>query len=294
MTLGQAPSTRGRDLFQLIRPRLSAMVASAAVSGYLVAASEPLWRHSLYLAAGVFLLTAAASAFNQVQEREIDLRLPRTRHRPVACGRLAPRSAVGLATVMMVVGGLTLAQVAIAGTWIGLAAVAWYNLLYTPLKQRSSLALLVGALGGAAAPLLGWVASGASPFEPRAVHLYLLLVLWQIPHFCCLSLKDGLHCQQTGLRILPRHWSVVQIVRQIRLWSLGFAVLTLSALPLALLESLGARLTLAVLCLWGLWSALITRPEGDVSRWAHLTGHRLQLTLGMTLILFPLDPLFPF
>jgi len=282
---------RRADLRQLVRPRLSAMVAFAAVSGYLAARAQFEGGPVLLLAGGVFLLTAAASVFNQVQERDLDRLLPRTRNRPLAARRLSPRPALCLGGLLLVSGTLLLISFSVAAALIGLAATAWYNLLYTPLKRRSSLALLLGALGGALPPLLGWVAAGASPLEPRALHLYLLLILWQVPHFWCLSLRDGLRCRQAGLAIIPRGWDTAQLMRQVRLWSLAFGTLLLTALPLALLHSFGLRLTAGSLSLWLLLWAFRRRGLRTPEGWAAATGIRLNLLLLGALVLISLDPL---
>lgn len=287
-------STRTGDLLQLVRPRLSAMVALAAVSGCLAAPAPVSLPTALAVAGAVLLLTAAASSFNQVQERAEDRLQPRTCNRPVACGRMPPRAALLTASLLLAVGMLLLFAVSPAAAAVGAAAVAWYNLLYTPLKRRSSLALLVGALGGAAPPLLGWVASGASPFEPRAVHLYLLLVLWQVPHFCCLSLRDNLRCQQVGLKVIPRQWNAFQVVRQVRLWSLGLATLLLGTLPLAQLHSTPGRLLVLTLALWCASLFVTNNHSRDTRRWAAATGVKLHMVLAGALLLFSIDPLIPF
>ncbi len=294
MPSGSPRSSRTSDLLLLVRPRLSSMVALATLSGYLATPVTASLRHALCLAFGVFLLTAAASSLNQVQERAEDRLQPRTCNRPVASGRMSPRSALLLAMLLLFSGLLLLSSVSPAAAAIGAAAVAWYNLLYTPLKKRSSLALLVGALGGAAPPLLGWVASGASPFEPRAVHLYLLLVLWQVPHFCCLSLRDNLRCQQIGLKIIPRQWNTFQVIRQVRLWTLGLGVLLLGSLPLALLHSTPGKLLALGLALWCASLFIAGQRSCDTRQWATATGLKLHVVLAGSLLLLAIDPLIPF
>ena len=173
---------------------------------------------------------------------------------------------------------------------VGVFALAWYNLLYTPLKTKTSLVLLLGALGGALPPLLGWIASGASPFTPRAVYLYLLLILWQVPHFCCLALRDDLACQRSGLTIIPVNWTKGQIIRQIRLWSLSVGVLLLGALPLALLQSPLARGLICLLALWSVGWALQLRGNETPMHCGSATGMRLNLLLATSLCLIAIDP----
>lgn len=288
-----AGSSRLHDLTQLLRPRLSAMVALAALSGYLAAPGDIGLGVSLLLIAGVFLLTGAASVFNQVQERERDRLMPRTCQRPLATGRMPLAVALRFAFALTLGGLALLACASYAAAATGLFALGWYNLLYTPLKSHTSLVLFIGALGGALPPLLGWLTSGASPLEPRAVHLYLLLILWQVPHFWCLSLRDGLSCQQAGLTVVPRNWDSVQLIRQIRHWSLALGALLLCALPLTLLHSWYSKLLLVCLSLWCFSWALRWRKQHEVRRWATATGIKLHLLLAGSLLLISIDRLIP-
>lgn len=282
-----------KDQLQLIRPRLSAMVALATLSGYCASSSKLQWLTLILLFSGIFLLTAAASTFNQLQERERDALLPRTRLRPLASGRLLPQPALVYASLLLLGGCLLLTCVSLKAFLIGLFALGWYNLLYTPLKPHTSLVLLIGALGGALPPLLGWVASGASPLDPKAVNLYLLLILWQIPHFWCLCLRDDLHCQRAGLQLVPKTWSSRLVIRQIRIWSLALATLLLGTLPLDLMRSSTSQLLLVFLALWCAWIVIRGLPS-DTKIWAASTGRTLHLVLAGALFLFSIDPLMPF
>ncbi|PLY07727.1 MAG: protoheme IX farnesyltransferase [Desulfuromonas sp.] len=282
------------DQLQLMRPRLSLMVGLAALSGYLAAPTPHSPYAALQLTGGAFLLTAAASVFNQVQERSRDRWLPRTCDRPLPSGRCQPRPALQLATLLALLGVLLLAPLSAAAAGVGLFALAWYNLLYTPLKPRTSYVLLLGALGGALPPLLGWLVSDASPLAPKAVHLYLLLILWQIPHFLCLSLRDDLRGQQLGLKTVPPSWSQPQVMRMVRLWAIGLGALLLTALPLPLLDSFSGSLGMGLLGICCIGSAL-RRGSGQTPRhWASTTGKILHAVLAAALLTISIDPLIIF
>jgi len=282
------------DWYQLVRPRLSLMVALSALSGYMAAPAQHTIAPAVSLFVGVFLLTATASILNQVQERERDRLLPRTRLRPLATGRMEPHLALLLAGIHLLISLQLIASVSATSAGIGMLALLWYNLVYTPLKTRTSLVLLLGALGGAMPPLLGWTASGASPYEPRAVHLYMVLVLWQVPHFWCLAMKDGLFDRALDLKIIPAGWRVDQLKRLIRLWCLALGALLLVALPLGLITSY-----VTISCIAGL-AALCSffvagrHPHLNIENWSAKTGLRLHIVLSATLLLITLDTYLPF
>jgi len=267
------------------------MVALAALSGYLAAPAPHALRSGAQLFCGVLLLSAAASAFNQAQERSLDRLLPRTSQRPLASGRMQVHHAVWLAILLVSVGTFLIANFSLAGGGIGLFALVWYNLIYTPLKSRTSLVLLVGALGGALPPLLGWVSSGASAVAPKAIHLYLLLMLWQVPHFWCLAMRDDLRGQQIGLKMVPGGWDQRRVLRMIRLWSVAFGTLLLLSLPLGFLNSLTGKLAMTLIGVWCIGSVTGRSAPRNSRQWAITTGTTLHLALAGALATIVLDPI---
>jgi protoheme IX farnesyltransferase len=172
------------DLTALARPRIGLMAAAGTVAGALVAgltAAAPL----ALAAGGAALLSAGCSALNQVQERARDARMTRTKARPLASGRMRPADGIVFSAVL-----LALSAALLAATPGGAAAAAFvpavlfvYNGLYTPLKTRTPLALLVGAVAGALPPALGFAAAGGAVLDARAVLLFGVFYAWQAPHF---------------------------------------------------------------------------------------------------------------
>lgn len=178
-----------RDIAALLRPRIGLLAAAGTCTGFVVArpptATADIAPALLCAAAGAFLLSCGASALNQVQERREDAAMLRTQNRPLPTGRLSVATA-SLASLCCL--GCAMALLAATpGGWaaalLAPATVAVYNGLYTPLKKRSSLALLVGALAGALPPVLGCVSANASPLEPRCLLLAAVFYAWQVPHF---------------------------------------------------------------------------------------------------------------
>ena len=180
---------RPADWAALARPRLSLAAALACGAGFVLQArgTAPALAWAM---AGVLALCAGMSALNQVQERDLDALMERTRGRPLPSGLLRPGTALAmaLAAVGMGLGLLWLAGGATPAL-LGLSAAAVYNGLYTPLKRRTSLALLAGAVAGALPPALGWAAAGGDPLAPLPVALTGAFLLWQGPHFWLLALR---------------------------------------------------------------------------------------------------------
>jgi protoheme IX farnesyltransferase len=176
------------DWLELTKPRITTMVVFTALVGFVTASPGPLATGALAAAlVGTALVAAGASALNQVLERDTDALMLRTRMRPLPTGRVQPSearlfggllTALGLAALLWLSGPLC-AAVAFT-TW------ASYLFLYTPLKRRTPLATLVGAVPGALPPVIGWAAARQS-LEGGALLLFAILFLWQIPHFLAIA-----------------------------------------------------------------------------------------------------------
>jgi protoheme IX farnesyltransferase len=141
----------------------------------------------LYAMLGTLLVAASASAANQWLERHRDARMQRTAGRPLPAGRLASSEVLLFSIATLVAGGLGLALLVNVATaaW---AVLTWgvYVLLYTPLKTASVTNTAVGAISGALPVLIGWAAVDAA-LDERALGLFLLLFLWQFPHFMAIA-----------------------------------------------------------------------------------------------------------
>jgi protoheme IX farnesyltransferase len=133
------------------------------------------------------LVAGGTNALNEYWERDIDALMRRTRGRPLPSGRLKPMEALAFATAISVTGIVWLAWAVNLPTAVvvGLSLVT-YVFIYTPLKKRTPLSTLIGAVPGALPILAGWVAAGRE-VEPAAWALFGILFLWQLPHFLALA-----------------------------------------------------------------------------------------------------------
>jgi protoheme IX farnesyltransferase len=154
---------------------------------------------------GVALVAAGTNAFNQLRERDVDARMRRTAGRPLPSGRLSARAAGWFAAAISVAGVVYLAG-AVNLLTAGLAALtlASYVLLYTPLKRRTTLNTLIGAVPGALPIVGGWTAAGGA-LGPAVTALFAILFLWQLPHFLALAWIYREDYRRAGLAMLCVH-----------------------------------------------------------------------------------------
>ena len=179
---------RPADWVELTKPRITLLVTLTTAAGFALASERPLdWPRFFATLLGTALVAAGSAAWNQFVERETDKLMRRTATRPLPAGRMRPAQALtfggllsvaGLLVLLLLVNPLTAA--------IGLATLAAYVLVYTPMKRRSSLATLIGAIPGAAPPVMGW--TGASgELDLGGWLLFAILFLWQLPHFLSIA-----------------------------------------------------------------------------------------------------------
>lgn len=192
------------DWLELTKPRLSALVIATTAVGYVIAAGASVGRVGVLLVTvlATTLVVAGANTLNQVQERVHDALMTRTRHRPLPAGRLHHRAATFFGWAL---GGIGVALLALLVNPLaaGLAAAgfALYAFVYTPLKRRTRLCTLVGAVPGAIPPIIGWAAARGS-LDASAAALFTILFLWQIPHFLAIARLYREDYAAAGMRML--------------------------------------------------------------------------------------------
>jgi protoheme IX farnesyltransferase len=217
-------------LVRLTRIRLSLMVTFSAVTGFFLTGSSPNLS-LLYLFGGVFFLAAGTTVLNQIQECRRDSVMPRTRQRPIPTGEIS-RSGASLVSAILLVGGSLLLSL---NGWLpmalGLLNIVFYNLIYTPLKTSSWLAIIPGAVVGGIPPLMGWTSAGFYLFHPNALFISIFVFLWQIPHFWLLMIKYGKEYEMAGFSSISGMLNDRQIKLVVFYWGV-FTSLFLMLFPL--------------------------------------------------------------
>ncbi|NOY00625.1 MAG: protoheme IX farnesyltransferase [Verrucomicrobia bacterium] len=178
------------DLMTLTKARLSALVVMTTFFGYLLAArtygtfSWGILGHTIF---GTLLTAFGSAAFNQVMEIDADARMDRTSARPLPARRVSTATAFVLGFLLSAFGLVHLVmKVGFVPGVYAAATLLTYLFIYTPMKVRSSWNTVVGAVAGALPPLIGWTAAGGG-VTLGAVYLFMLLFLWQMPHFLAIN-----------------------------------------------------------------------------------------------------------
>src|SRR5436190_20057012 len=189
---------------ELTKARLSALVLMTTAVGFIVASFDDInWTRMLWTMLGTALCAASANAFNQIIEIRRDAKMNRTRNRPLPAGRLRVPTSFVVAMAMGYLGvGMLAILVNLAAATLALITILTYVLLYTPLKPRSTLNTLVGAVCGAIPPMIGWVAV-TNRLDPGAWALAAILFVWQIPHFLALAWLYRDDYARGGFAMLP-------------------------------------------------------------------------------------------
>jgi heme o synthase len=274
----------------LCRVFISFFAACSALTGYLLAPSFSVISMIL-LAAGVFLLASGASALNQVQERDIDALMERTRHRPLPAGVAEPRTVLAVSISLMTSGLILLTMTGTPVAALGAFAVLWYNGLYTPLKRRTAFAAVPGALAGVMPPVMGWIAGNGSWMDPRLFVLALLFFLWQVPHFWLLLLSEHNDRARAGLPVLTRVLPRSRLSGIVALWTAGAATASLSLPLYGLATSPLASGLLALCALWMTVQGLRVLRKDAAPGTAFAVFKNSTVFLALVMVLLSLDAL---
>ena len=188
-SLSERPSLLA-DYITLSKPRIAAMVVITASIGFALGSRSTAgmqWLALMATAIGTAMCCAGASVFNQVYERDTDALMHRTRHRPIPAGRIMPRPALAYAAVMSAAGVILIALLATPlAAGLALFTIVSYALIYTPMKRVSPMSLWIGAVPGALPPVIGFAGATGS-IGPAAVAAFIIMFLWQVPHFLAIA-----------------------------------------------------------------------------------------------------------
>jgi heme o synthase len=194
-----------RQYYALTKPRVVQLIVFCAVIGMLLAVPGlPDWRVVLPATAGIWLVAAAAAAFNCLVEQRIDAKMARTAWRPTAKGELTNTHTLIFSTVLCAVGSAILYVLVNPLTmWLTFATFVGYAVIYTVvLKPMTPQNIVIGGASGAMPPVLGWAAMRGE-VGPEALMLCLIIFLWTPPHFWALALYRVEDYRKAGLPMLP-------------------------------------------------------------------------------------------
>ena len=215
-TRSLAGSATFSDYWALTKPEVNFLILITTFVGfYLGCASEgrPFSIALMFnVLLGTLLVASGTGTLNQYIEREFDAQMRRTSRRPAAAGRLKPRAVLAFGIALAAIGSIYLAAaVNLLASGLAVITLLTYLFLYTPLKRRTPLCVLVGAFPGAMPPLIGWAAASGR-FNTETWTLWALLFLWQFPHFMAIAWMYREDYERAGYLVLPRGKTRVPVV----------------------------------------------------------------------------------
>ncbi|HEX8016350.1 MAG TPA: heme o synthase [Flavobacterium sp.] len=193
------------DFKEITKAGLAISVLFSSIAGYLlgVNSENPFqWGVLAALMVGGYCMVGASNAFNQVIEKDIDSLMDRTKNRPVPSGRMSPKVALFVASLLTIIGVVLLYTINAKSAMFAAISIFLYTSLYTPLKTVTSLSVFVGAFPGAIPFMLGWVAA-TGEFGIEAGTLFLIQFFWQFPHFWAIGWFLYEDYEKAGIFMLP-------------------------------------------------------------------------------------------
>jgi protoheme IX farnesyltransferase len=200
-------STLLSDYWALTKPEVNFLILITTFVGFYLASA----RAGRFSFAGLFntllgtlLVASGTGTLNQYLERRFDAQMRRTARRPAAAGRVKPISVLVFGVALAAVGSIYLAiAVNLFASVLATLTLLTYLFVYTPLKRKTPMCVLVGAFPGAMPPLIGWAAASGR-LTVEAGILYAMLFLWQFPHFMAIAWMYREDYDRAGYLILPK------------------------------------------------------------------------------------------
>jgi protoheme IX farnesyltransferase len=209
-------STLVSDYWALTKPEVNFLILITTFAGFYLGCANA-GRQFSFLALfdtllGTLLVASGTATLNQYIERKFDAQMRRTSRRPLAAGRLEPSAVLAFGIGLSAAGTVCLAIAAgVLASLLALLTLLSYLFLYTPLKRRTPLCVLVGAFPGAMPPLIGWAAASGR-LNVEAWLLYCIVFLWQFPHFMAIAWMYREDYDRAGYIVLPQGQSRLRLV----------------------------------------------------------------------------------
>lgn len=220
-----------KNILLFIKIKITLSVVLTTILGFILA-NGTFDLNFLALIFGVFFLSSGSSALNQTQEWQADALMKRTENRPIPKKFFSQEFGFIFSFVFIILGVafLFFFNNEHLPSVLGILAVVFYNLIYTPLKLRSAFAAVPGAIIGAIPPMIGWTFAGGEIFNPQILALALFFFLWQVPHFWLLLLVYEDDYRRAGFPVLTDKVNKIQIARISYVWIIAM-VLCAFAVP---------------------------------------------------------------
>lgn len=204
MSLSAGVLAKSRALTELLKVRLSLLVAFSCAFGYGLATQGHVeWKVLLMVTLGGFLISGASVCINQIIERDLDRVMERTKRRPLPTGRVSVQEALAFTVITFTAGvGILWVYTNPLTVVLSIVSMLLYSFVYTPLKRVGPVAVFVGAIPGALPPLLGWIAA-TGVVTHEAMVIFGIQFIWQFPHFWAIAWVADDDYKKAGFKLLP-------------------------------------------------------------------------------------------
>lgn len=218
---------------QLTKFGIVIFVLLAGLAGYatgFLIESQFSWQHLLKFIGGLYFLSSGSLALNQVQEYKLDQKMPRTQKRPIAAGKLKPAAGLILSLAMVLAGAGLLFELSSVAGWVSIASVLLYNVFYTMWwKPNWIFAAVPGAIPGALPVTIGYAVNNPNIFNSESIYLFLVMFLWQMPHFWTLAIKYKDDYELGGIPTLPVAMGVHKTLFHVGLYTFAYAGIAIAS-----------------------------------------------------------------
>ncbi|MDR7209176.1 heme o synthase [Flavobacterium piscis] len=249
------------DFKEITKAGLAISVLFSSIAGYLLGVNDDhpfKWSVLIVLSIGGYCMVGASNAFNQVIEKDIDALMNRTKNRPVPSGRMSPKIALLVASLLTIIGIVLLYTINPKSAMFAAISIFLYTSVYTPLKTVTSLSVFVGAFPGAIPFMLGWVAA-TGDFGIEAGTLFLIQFFWQFPHFWAIGWFLYEDYEKAGIFMLPTgkkdNGTALQVILY-TVWLIGASLLPVLGYTGQLYITPIAAILVFLLGLWMLFFAV--------------------------------------
>lgn len=283
-----------KDFLVLTKFYLSLAVSLSALFAYIMAKGEI--SIDMFIATFAVLLVAmGVSTINQVQEYREDAIMERTKHRPIASGKMTPTTGMIIAALLVIISLVLIhGLLGMTGVNLFLFSFIWYNLVYTPLKKKSALAVVPGAILGVIPPAVGWLVAGHALSEVEFFALGLYYFIWQVPHYWLLVMLHFGGYKDAGYPTVMRLFGQGSLQRLTFVWLMMTIFSGYFMVDIFKPASMSINILLIVNALFGFVSSLKLLQKSFELRDARSVFWKINLAFLGAIILISIDAMIQF